>query len=788
MCRGYDFLLRGESAKTKAAAFLHRRTLRALLLVSVALAGPGAAGQPKISAAPANANAAAKPIRFQVLASFQRQKTSPCTHDDSTRRRCDGCRETCTISLSGWGAARKVAEDQYEATLTPLIVYTRDWTCPIDGQIDRETYDGKVALLSPEQAAEKAAALLSPSGLAPAGAAPSGSVSLDLPVWGFHFSLMGDRGTLPELQEAIKHRGDRQWMLQVIASYPTQRKSTKAIWHREIALGLLCDAAANEQPSLGSLSGEIPATMDSKIVLRAWNVGSQKGLREENMDSDEGKWSCDLKWSIGGPDESPLELVLVPGANFKTWTPVAATKPGQVGDQLLFTAELRHCDTGELSHEKTAKFEVELHDTSKEPGSCMNSPWTDTEPDFKLLPEENPAFRTVGKDGQSAETKPGQKACRFSLTCYDGGAYTKLKVKARIDGEDKVLTAKYEGLEEVPVPYDLNENHIADCWEKEFGVYGKAASEDADEEPPGDRHHGDGLTIWEEYRGFLENGKHIRTNPRKKDFFVCDTVGGSVQAGIEKLAELTGLEVHGRLTLDELSPARVINRNHQAAAHVVDQHGILIDSWSGQDCSMSMGGPGTPKSVTRVCIDATLAETETGISASGVPRNFTVRVRTVAHELLHSLNVWHHGEGDMEVFWRLATVRGRTEIFEYTSKEDADSGEKGAPIKVLLEDGSPFPATRLVWGVSHPIELGMPAGEHSGCVDCVMRYIVADGYAAGGGTRYYVLSEPRGEGICSSHIGTGVNAQDHKPRSRYGDAAEGRGDCVERFCVNDLFH
>ena len=53
---------------------------------------------------------------------------------------------------------------------------------------------------------------------------------------------------------------------------------------------------------------------------------------------------------------------------------------------------------------------------------------------------------------------------------------------------------------------------------------------------------------------------------------------------------------------------------------------------------------------------------------------------------------------------------------------------------------------------------------------------------------YYMVTpgtEPYGLKLCKTKTGTGVNAPSHKPQSRYGDAAEGHGDCFGQITPND---
>lgn len=294
-----------------------------------------------------------------------------------------------------------------------------------------------------------------------------------------------------------------------------------------------------------------------------------------------GKLNLTYQVQSGVPPEAPI-VVLIPKGDYKKWLPRATSKgPDTPGNDITFGIELR-VPKGEK--EKTAQFEIELLETSSHPGSAMNSPWTGVDPDLKILKASNPKLAEIAPDGQKAKTATGLKSVTITVSSFDGAAMGRLSVLARIDGEDTVVTAYLENekeITEVSIPYDLDGNTIADAWEQENGVLDKSLGSDEDAEPQGDGHYGDGLTIWEEYRGFLEDGTHIRTNPKKRDLFICDQIGGRSKKGINRFAALTQLDVHDKLTLKELSPSRVINRNRsEDAPHVVNQHGVLLRTFT----------------------------------------------------------------------------------------------------------------------------------------------------------------------------------------------------------------
>src|SRR5262249_10253150 len=160
----------------------------------------------------------------------------------------------------------------------------------------------------------------------------------------------------------------------------------------------------------------------------------------------------------------------------------------------------------------------------------------------------------------------------------------------------------------------------------------------------------DGLTQYEEYRGFMVGGRHEEGDPLKKDVFVLNNFRSNAQVGfgVDLYEDLTGLVAHDRLTDWEVRSDGVINLNHSREPHVVDQHVIHIwmtpaNSTSGH-ISATATVVGTPGVSRRVNIPANWPAFQDFLRTHefGVPS----LQRCVAHEMLHSSSVSHHGSTD----------------------------------------------------------------------------------------------------------------------------------------------
>src|SRR5207302_9157171 len=150
--------------------------------------------------------------------------------------------------------------------------------------------------------------------------------------------------------------------------------------------------------------------------------------------------------------------------------------------------------------------------------------------------------------------------------------------------------------------------------------------------------------------------------------------------------------VHDRLKQDEIGQdtnnQRDINFTHTSGdiTHVVDQHAALIikatPSYYWMD-AQAYGGPGTPKDVQEIRI-------RPGIDPGffSLPDSRLTYKVVAAHELLHDVNVKHHGAGDQRVLWKAGKdAHGNPAMLEFALDDNGNATGTGTPIEVYSEDG-----------------------------------------------------------------------------------------------------
>jgi hypothetical protein len=381
-------------------------------------------------------------------------------------------------------------------------------------------------------------------------------------------------------------------------------------------------------------------------------------------------------------DDLELEVTI---EGYAEWRPKGSIeKPLEPGNNLVARATVVSKTGAAKAMPDVKRFRFELLDTSREPGICLNWPLKAKDEDYDLRLTSDRGGKLSDKDQKLIVTEKmtDEKQRPYAETKIDsydfGGKATLLVVCELEDGRELMGVLKGEkgndGL--VRLPKMEGPDWIADAWRKEKKAE-KLPALDDNEKVEGQEHKGDGFTLYEEYRGWVEAGKHIDGDPLKKDFFVRNKIGADAKGGIALFERLSKLRVHSRLRASEIvilptitdeatstaAGERIMNLNRRDGPHRVKQHGVVMINTRGYG---SRGG-GTdsvadnskinrafrPGKVQVIHVeDRTRTNGVFSRSASIDTYKITERDaafvydRAVAHELLHSVGVDHHGEGE----------------------------------------------------------------------------------------------------------------------------------------------
>lgn len=520
--------------------------------------------------------------------------------------------------------------------------------------------------------------------------------------------------------------------------------------------------------------------------------------------------TMDVAWQLTPWSKEKLPEVWVePQEGFENWVPVGNVKdPEQPGNTFTVKAWVHDPDTpqGQAPKHK-ARIQFSLPKVSREPGVCMNWPpatKVKTGEGLRILEEENQGTLLV-KSPVYAQSMGLVDQTRVVLSVFDYGAWGRLKVTAQDDlGHELAVRVRGREESELKIPVDENDNHIADAWETAKGVSGKPADADDETGPTEDNtHDGDGLTLYEEYRGFSVKGQHFSGDPQRKDLFICDHTAAKVAGpGINLFEKASRINVH-QVDYKELgSSSRIINANHAREPHAVDQHGILIEDGlkgeSPQQVPISDNEPfGSPKHTLFVQLP------------EGRKYKSGHSLVDVAHEIGHAVGLQHHGDYALYgVLWCwLSDSDGNWQMYEQkfdiSSKPFKATG-KPKPIEVFyepkegestprpLKHGEGLPPVGFDWSADLQgwmVQIYTQNGEWGGDVECFMRYEDKQAFfhKPDDGKRYLVDHSQDRERIkfCTSTAITYTNRKDHNPFSRGGETQSERGNCMSRIMIND---
>lgn len=410
--------------------------------------------------------------------------------------------------------------------------------------------------------------------------------------------------------------------------------------------------------------------------------------------------------------DEKLDLVIESTPAYQKFRPSAVAVADGAGADVGITATLKS-STGSAPLTRVESFEWLLLGTSKEPGIALNHPINarDERYDLELNGEGEFFVLTNEKQRMERAAQKGQFSDTVRIVPFDWGGWSELKVIAHLeDGRQIIGKLAGSSEENVRIPRRAADSHIADRWKESRGASG-ADDTDDDNVPLGDGTRGDGLTLYEEYRGFYEGLNHREGDYKVKDFFVQTNQNEAFRAAVEHMGALSKLKTHGELQTEDLPANRVINGNHRSGAHATDQHAVTIVTGTDLKVSSARGGPGNPKKISSIQLVANWRGLTDDVAQT-----------TIIHELFHSVNVWHHGDHQFEAEWWPTADLGLSE----------HRGGGTRAIRVFSE----VTGTELTDSISAGLsgvgdgkeerKVGEQQGQASGVESCVMRYDTFD--------------------------------------------------------------
>ena len=280
------------------------------------------------------------------------------------------------------------------------------------------------------------------------------------------------------------------------------------------------------------------------------------------------------------------ELVMEPvdSKAYDDWVPTPACDSADIqklyGDfqTLAIKATIKSKDPKKPA--PAAPMDFYLSDVSKHTGRCGNEPKTaapDPKPGLRFSKNQGPGVHVDEGNPQHAYIISDVTEGTVVIEATDAGAYGKLQVTA--DSSDLIGTYEPTGEKHMLIPRDDNGNHIADAWEKQKGIFDKnyPATWDEDNVPnTGSDNKGDGITLYEEYRGFVtgiqvdashEQRVWQRLEPAVKKIFVYPQGDDNLlfKAGARLYESVTGTKVYfifddDGVAKDDLGTTRYVTR------------------------------------------------------------------------------------------------------------------------------------------------------------------------------------------------------------------------------------
>lgn len=235
-----------------------------------------------------------------------------------------------------------------------------------------------------------------------------------------------------------------------------------------------------------------------------------------------------LNWLLSREAPDPAE-VTVDVAAYENWLPAGniddPKEPGK--NPLTITATVHK--KGDKKTPRQAYLSISLPYISKNRGICGNWPKSVGEEEGLQFREKD--FPQSGgilyKDRTHLETDVPVQEVMFRVHSYDFGGWGTLRITARDEaGRDLRVKIRGKDTPDLDIPQDDDANRIGDSWQPE-DAQGMPGDWD-DETIEGQDATGDGITLYDEYRGLVvlnaQGGREfVRLNPKTMEMFMIDT-------------------------------------------------------------------------------------------------------------------------------------------------------------------------------------------------------------------------------------------------------------------------
>ncbi|MEO6611991.1 MAG: hypothetical protein ABIT05_11680 [Chitinophagaceae bacterium] len=513
------------------------------------------------------------------------------------------------------------------------------------------------------------------------------------------------------------------------------------------------------------------------------NFNSLNGSRTNVSDlPDVMKTTTTLTWSLSRVT-ADVELIVTP-TDYDKWLPVPGKDEYHQGNVMNIGLKLQG-KNGKPLTVKAKSFELKMNNTSVEPGITINYPIlpsADQLPDLRFMLQPNAAisdqFQVITLDCRNCT------AAAVKIGSYDGGGYTTLTATAILDDDTRITGNLLVpgGVKEILIP-KRNGSMIGSFW---LNAHGNPGDYDDKETSNGNKHDGDGLSAYEEYRGVISEGHHKRLDPEKKELGV--TIPKSLipefAQGLDWFKQASDIEIVRFFYREEIGMDRKFNKNF-SQGHIFDQDVIRVDKRSlgantaGKAFTVS-DKPDIPTNTIIVAISTDNIKT-TYQQWTNWARNNNLQLlwtekeylaQTIAHELGHGVNVWHHGD-DTNVPQGETATQGVRPVYHLFNRNLAEITAR--PYTIPVDD-------RVC-----------PCGssQAGGDLGCVMAYIdvcewARIAYADGSVGLFQSPLLPIGKSFCKTKNGTGINSGTHTvssmPYNNYFGKAE-KGECLGQITL-----